>query len=232
MPKSAERQRPSPPASEQELLARAHDLAGRSFAEVAASVGMTAPANLLHHKGWVGHLIERALGATAASRDEPDFAELGIELKTLPVDMEGKPRETTFVATVPLGEIGEIPWERSRVWRKLARVLWVPIQGERHIPVPQRRIGSALLWSPTAEQEAALRHDWEELAGIIGRGDIESINARLGVHLQVRPKAANASVRTRSTDAEGTMIETLPRGFYLRTSFTAAILRAHFNLPA
>ena len=72
---------------------------------------------------------------------------------------------------------------------------------------------------------------WEELAGIIGRGDIESITGRLGKYLQVRPKAAHGGVRTRSIDAEGGMIATLPRGFYLRTTFTAAILRDNFVLP-
>jgi len=219
-----------PPQSEAEVVARADALAGRSLAEVAADHDVPVPPNLRRHKGWVGQLIERALGADAASRDEPDFRAIGVELKTIPVNRHGKPCETTFVATIPLGEIGEQPWERSRVRRKLARVLWVPVQGERAMPVAVRRIGAALLWSPTSQQEAALRYDWEELAGIIGRGDIESVSGRLGRYLQVRPKAANASVRRRSIDTEGTLIETLPRGFYLRTSFTAAILRDHFAL--
>jgi DNA mismatch repair protein MutH len=116
------------------------------------------------------------------------------------------------------------------VRRKLARVMWVPVLGDRALPVAERRVGAALLWSPSREEEDDLRYDWEELAGIIGRGDVESINARIGRYLQVRPKAANASVRRRSIDAEGVTIETMPRGFYLRTSFTARILAEHFAL--
>lgn len=222
---------PRPPASEAELLERAGALAGRTLGEVAAELGVDVPAELTRAKGWVGQLVERALGAFAASRDCPDFEHLGIELKTLPVDRRGRPVETTFVCTVPLREIGEVPWEQSRLRRKLARVLWVPVQGERTLAVAERRIGAPLLWSPDPEQEAALRYDWEELAGLIGRGDIDAVTAHLGRHLQVRPKAAHSRVRRRSIDAEGELRETLPRGFYLRTSFTAAILRRHFVLP-
>lgn len=222
---------PRPPETEDELVARAGALGGRTLGSVAADLKVEVPPDLRHAKGWVGQLVEQALGAYAGSRDQPDFVHLGIELKTLPVDGRGRPVETTFVCTIPLSEVGEVPWERSRVRRKLQRVLWVPVEGVREIPVADRRIGAALLWSPDAEQEAALRFDWEELAGIIGRGDVESITAHLGRHLQVRPKAAHSHVRRRSIDAEGELIETLPRGFYLRTSFTAAILRQHFALP-
>jgi DNA mismatch repair protein MutH len=174
--------------------------------------------------------VERALGADAASRDEPDFRGLGVELKTLPVDGAGRPVETTFVATIPLHLVGDVPWEGSRVQRKLRRVLWVPVEGERARPVGDRRVGAALLWSPDPDQEAALRFDWEELSGIIGRGDIESITAHLGRFLQVRPKAAHSRVRRTAIDAEGEVTRTMPRGFYLRTCFTAEILRQHYRL--
>ena len=74
-----------------------------------------------------------------------------------------------------------------------------------------------------------MRADWDELGGIIGRGGIESLTAHLGRHLQVRPKAANSRVLRRAIDDEGLITETLPRGFYLRTQFTAAVLRANVH---
>jgi DNA mismatch repair protein MutH len=218
-----------PPESDAELVQRARALAGRRLGEVAAELGVAVPEDLTGHKGWVGHLVEHALGASAHGRDAPDFEALGIELKTLPVDRGGKPLETTFVCTIPLADMGTVPWERSRVRRKLARVLWVPVEGERALTVAVRRIGAAILWELTPEVEQALRLDWEEFAGVIGRGDVDSLTGRLGRFLQVRPKAAHARVRTRTIDDEGRLYETLPRGFYLRTTFTQAILDAAFG---
>lgn len=216
------------PVSEQELLQRARALAGSSLAELAARLGSAVPSDLRRAKGWVGGLMERALGASAGSRAVPDFEALGVELKTLPVTPDGRPVESTFVCTIELTEIGDVEWQHSRVHHKLARVLWLPVEGERSIAVAERRIGSALLWSPSAEDEQLLRADWEELAGLIGRGETERITGHLGQVLQVRPKAASSRSRRLNYDAEGVPYAALPRGFYLRPGFTEAILRRHF----
>lgn len=218
------------PASKDELLASARALSGLTFAEAAARLALAVPANFLHHKGWTGQMLERLLGATAASRDVPDFEQLGVELKTLPVDARGRPVESTFVCTVPLEEIAQSEWIDSRVRRKLSCVLWIPVEGERRIPLAERHIGEPMLWQPSAQEESTLRFDWDTLSGIIGRGDIESITGHLGDALQVRPKARNASARLWGTDADGVRIEQMPRGFYLRANFTHGILKSRYRI--
>lgn len=221
----------SAPRDEAELLARAADLAGLRLAELAERFAAPVPPDLRRAKGFVGGLLERALGATAGSRALPDFPELHIELKTLPVDRAGAPVESTFVCTIPLTEIGAVEWAESRVRRKLSRVLWVPVEGERAISVGERRIGQALLYELTPEDEALLRADWEELAGYIGRGHVEELSGHLGKILQIRPKAAHSRARRLGFDADGVPFAALPRGFYLRPSFTRALLQRHFALP-
>lgn len=126
----------SPPQSEAELLSRARALAGVTLGELSTRLGLSAPPDLRRAKGFVGQVVEAALGATAGSRAQPDFAEIGVELKTLPVDRRGRPAESTFVCTIDLGEVGDVEWEHSWVRRKLSRVLWVPVEGERSI-LPQ-----------------------------------------------------------------------------------------------
>jgi DNA mismatch repair protein MutH len=218
------------PTTELELLERARTLAGRRLADVARAEGLAVPAELRRAKGFVGQLVERALGATAASRAGPDFALLGVELKTLPVDARGRPVESTFVCTIPLVRVGDIEWLDSPVHAKLRRVLFVPVEGERERPVAERRVGEPFLWSPNAEEEADLKFDWDELSGRIGRGDVESITGHLGRCLQVRPKAADSHARRVARDAEGVAFAALPRGFYLRATFTERVVRARFGL--
>src|SRR5581483_3685824 len=86
--------RAATPASEAELLLRARSLAGRTLGEIAAQMHISLPANLQRRKGVIGELIEQALGASGGSRPEPDLPAIGIEIKTIPVDAEGKPRES------------------------------------------------------------------------------------------------------------------------------------------
>jgi DNA mismatch repair protein MutH len=221
----------SPPRDEAELLERAQALSGLSLAELAERFEAPVPPDLRRAKGFVGSLVEKALGATAGSRALPDFPELAIELKTLPVDRAGAPVESTFVCTIPLTEIGQVEWADSRVRRKLAKVLWVPVEGEREIPIGARRIGSALMYVLTPEDERVLRADWEELAGFIGRGHVEALTGHIGQFLQIRPKAAHSGARRLGFDAEGVPFAALPKGFYLRPSFTRALLARHFALP-
>jgi DNA mismatch repair protein MutH len=220
---------PAPPQSEAELLQRCRAIAGQRLGDIAAQLGLSVPADLRRDKGWVGQLLEQALGADAQSLAEPDFRAIGVELKTVPLDDRGKPRESTYVCTVPLESGLEARWEETWLRRKLSRVLWLPVEAAATIPVAERRVGSALLWSPSEEEESLLRQDWEELSEMICLGELERITARLGTVLQIRPKAANSRVRCRSVGAEGEAILTNPRGYYLRPAFTRQLLERHYH---
>lgn len=219
-----------PPESEAILLSRAQALAGYTLGELAARAQIPIPQDLRRDKGWVGMLLERYLGANAGSKPEQDFAEIGVELKTIPVDLQGRPLETTFVCVAPLTGNTGVTWASSHVRHKLARVLWVPVEGDRAIPLSLRRVGAPLLWSASEEEDALLRHDWEELMEMIVLGQVERITARHGEVLQIRPKAANSKALTEGIGENGQPILTLPRGFYLKKTFTGPLLARHFLL--
>jgi DNA mismatch repair protein MutH len=215
----------SSPRSEAELLARAAALAGHTLGELAAELGAPPPpSDQRHAKGLAGSLIERALGAKRGSAVGPDFPVLGIELKTIPIDVRGRPAEVTFVCMVPQTRIADLEWELSPVHAKLRRVLFVPIESDARLPLSARRIGAPRLWSPSVSEDAELRADFELLAAVFGCGGAETLTARQGLHLHVRPKGRDARARVRGSDELGAPTRTLPRGFYLRSSFTARVL--------
>jgi DNA mismatch repair protein MutH len=219
---------PTPPTSETELLQRADALAGRSLGDIAAEHMLPVPPDLKRHKGWIGDLLEHALGAEAGNASEPDFPHLGIELKTIPVDDKGKPKQTTWVCVAPVGVLDPGPWWTSAVRRRLARVLFVPILGDG--PPGERWCGVPVIWSPDADQEGILKEDWDTLTELLAEGEVWQWHARHGTALQLRPKAATSSNRTWVTDEEGEWVQTVPRGFYLRASFTAGILAGEARL--
>lgn len=221
---------PTAPQSEAELMQRVDQIAGMDLTMLASRLGLTPPSTLLHHKGWAGQLLEKILGADAGSLAEPDFRQIGVEMKTLPVNRSGKPIESTYVCTVPLQSLDQ-NWASSWVRNKLKRVLWIPIEGDRDIPVHCRRIGHGVLWSPSTQQETVLRQDWEELMDMVCLGGIEKITAKQGIYLQIRPKAADSTVKTQAVGSSGEKILTHPRGFYLRTRFTEEILDSVHRQP-
>jgi len=210
------------PSSIEELLARAKKLADIRVEELASRVAFVVDGDAVRTKGKVGELLERALGATGSGA-QMDFPELEVEMKTVPLEA-GKPAESTFVCALQLMDAERASWETSWVRKKLSRVLWVPIH-------ERETIGEAVLWSPTAEQEAALKNDFDEIVGRIAIGDIEDLSAHVGEYMQLRPKAATGSVRTSAPGRDGELVSTVPRGFYLRAKFVGAVLRDVRALP-
>ena len=99
------------PATEKILMTKAQNLAGLSLGEIAEQLGVMVPNDLTRHKGWIGLLLEQVLGASAGSRPEPDFPHLGIELKSLPINEQAKPLETTFVSVAPLIGLVGSTWQ-------------------------------------------------------------------------------------------------------------------------
>jgi len=219
-----------PPRDEAELFARADALAGRSLGWVARQHLMGVPPDLRRAKGWVGQVLETALGASSGSSAQCDFPHLSIELKTLPVDRTGRPTQSTFVCTAPLDASGVTSWDDCWLRQKLSRVLFVPIVGGG--PPGERLVGSPVLWSPSEAETAALRHDWEELTDLCAMGELWQVDGRRGEVLQLRPKAADGSRRTWHLDADARWVAAQPRAFYLRPRFTGAVLSRALALPA
>ena len=216
--------RPAPRGA-RELELRAQALQGHSVTTLAQALGAVLPSTSQRGKGFVGQLVECALGADPCAGPRPDFPDLGVELKTVPVDARGWPLESTFCCSIHMASADQQSWESSRLRRRLAHVLWVPVHAPRGLAVGERCFGRARLWQPSAAQAALLKADWEDLMGAIGAGRGGTLTAREGRALQVRPKAAHARVRTLAPGPEGPQTM-LPLGFYLRTQFTAEIITA------
>jgi len=218
------------PDSETTLLNRAYALAGMTLGEIAFNIGVKVPNDLTREKGWIGLLLEQALGASAGSRPEPDFPHLGIELKTLPINRHGKPLETTFVCVAPLTGLVGARWQTSHIKNKLARVLWVPVISERSIPIAERVVGTPFIWSASPEEEQLISQDWQELTDMIVLGEVENIHGKHGQVLQLRPKAANSQAKTKAYNKHGQPFMTLPRGFYLKIAFTHQLIKKHLRI--
>lgn len=216
----------APPKTNSELLARCKEIEGLSFHDLARALNISVPMDPVRRKGWIGGVIEHILGTTAGTAAKPDFCQLGIELKTIPIGRHCKPVESTFVTSINLLTIHRETWQTSVCYSKLKCVLWIPVEADKSIHFPHRRIGRGFLWSIDSHQEDAgiLINDWQTLSFMLGCGKLTEVDARLGQYLQVRPKAANADSLCYGFDECGDMVLTLPRGFYLRSSFTEKII--------
>lgn len=202
------------------------------MADLAEGLGLPVPAGRLRTKGWSGQVIERELGAGDGGVLGPDFAALGIELKTVPVDRALLPAESTAVCHIdPVAIAGE-SWATSYVRSKLARVLFVALevperQGVHEPSVGDRRVAAIRLWSPSSDEESLLRADFELFVRDYFRcGRAAEITGHLGRVMQVRPKARRATDLRTAFGSDGKPTRIGRCGFYLRPGFICGILRS------
>ncbi len=219
-----------PPQSLDILKTRVSEIAGLSLGQCAIKYDLIVPTDQKYHKGWIGVLMERVLGADANSKPVPDFTKLGVELKTVPLGINGRPMESTFVASIDLLKVVSEQWTNSVVKKKLSHVLWLPVEGAKEIPLRERRVGNGFFWHLDGEEEDLIKRDWCELTDLIALGKLEKISAHLGEVMQIRPKAADGRALRVAIGSKGQRIKTLPRGFYLRSSFTQALLTKGLGL--
>jgi DNA mismatch repair protein MutH len=223
----------APAAPVEALLAHARALVGAELGELADALGLPVPAGRVRTKGWPGQIIERELGVAVGGARGPDFAALGIELKTVPVAADLHPLESTAVCQIDPLAVAAESWDTSYVRHKLSRVLFVALEvppGARS--VGERRVAAVRLWSPSPEDQRLLRADFELFSrDYFRRGRVADITGHLGAVLQVRPKGRNAADVRAGYDPAGSPTLIGKCGFYLRPTFVGAILRGSSLSP-
>lgn len=203
------------------LLARAYSLENYSIRQL--SQHLKIDSSHQKNKGWIGQLLETYFGIDKQNYAGPDFKSLQVELKTIPL-LHTRPMESTYITTLPLHKHFTVNWEQSVVYKKVKRILWIPlISTEKNTPPAEKIIGRAVLWEPSFQELNQLKQDWEEFLDKILLGELDLITAHMGTYLQIRPKANNALATCWTINTEGEKIKTLPRGFYLRPILTRKI---------
>lgn len=217
---------PSPaPKTLGQLLAYCQAIAGKTVAQVAQKHAVELIDNLQFNRGWLGNLIELALGAQAGSKPTQDFIELGVELKTLAITPTGGAKSDVFVSSLPTNSYMMQAWETSHVFYKLKKILFVPVESNPEVPLGQRRIGKAFFWSPNAQELEQMRQDWELIMQILTQHDYNALKSNVGKLLCVRVKALNSKQNVASKDLDGFNLNLPPLSFYLRRSFLNEILK-------
>lgn len=208
-------------------------LTGRMSGELATAVGQddfNADPKAVGKTG-VGHLVEWFLGKPPNSSDEPDIPELGIEVKTIPLELRGKgikslgPKEPTSLTMIDFARVAEQEWNQAYVRKKLQRILWVPYVHD----YDDKRLHSfrePFLWTPPEGDLPQYEEDYGIVRTTIREGRPHELSEQLSVVLAARRKGQKGSTTTYLG------VKASTRAWALKSAYTGTLLNRQQGLPA
>lgn len=162
-------------------------------------------------KGYFGQLVERVyFGIENNSRPEPDFAEVGMELKTSPLTMTGRnkyvSKERLVLGIINYCDLLEQEFENSDFWHKNSSLLLIFYLFEKEkIPLDYiiKIVGE---WAFASDDFEVIKKDWSHIKKMVEDGRAHELSEGQTYYLGACTKGANSkSLRDQPRSSEKAM---------------------------
>lgn len=164
------------------------ELPGKNLYDLAEEFGVTILKDGQLNKGWVGQTIERVANLSNGNAKSPDGQDFELKSSSL-TKRDGRwfPKETIKITQLNPKEILEEEFERSILWNKLSRLIFVGVHHETESKCQTVAINSIDITDAGLTEE--IRSFWEDVRDTICAGQMRSLS-NLGssqTFVQLRP---------------------------------------------
>lgn len=180
-------------------------------------------------KGAIGNIIEREGFGIANNNDaRPDFEELGIELKVLPLKKNAKGvysvKERTKVCSINYKELIKENWDKSHARYKLDKILFVFYHYDKE-DNNNSEILDYLLFQLENSDEPLIKSDWERTKGLVEEGKAHLLSESQNVVLAASRSGAGKLDEKKWPDQPNQTLskKARQRAFSLKPSFTKVL---------
>lgn len=180
-------------------------------------------------KGAIGNIIEREGFGIANNNDaRPDFEELGIELKVLPLKKNAKGdysvKERTKVCSINYKELIKENWAGSHARYKLDKILFVFYHYDKEDNY-NSEILDYLLFHLENSDEPLIKSDWERTKGLVEEGKAHLLSESQNVVLAASRSGAGKLEERYWPDQPNQSLsqKARQRSFSLKPSFTKVL---------
>lgn len=211
-----------------DLLRIYTEIQGIPFRELAETLGYDIAKDPKSMKSAAGDIAELVAGKKPDALPQADLSEFDLEVKTVPLDLRGYPRENTKITALNYTKLLKEKWEISHVYEKVRVVLFVPIVKEDTKRPEAWYVRSPFIWMPSRDQLAVIRKDWEKIKKMVRGG--EQLTATVGEYLIANTSGQGKGKDDRTYELpDGRTIAVKTRAFFLRKTFVAEILEANIQ---
>lgn len=214
------------PSSEESIVYYAMNLEGstlRKELDIPADIELKKKG-----KGRFGESVEYYyFGYEPNSKQAPDFAEVGIELKVTPLKIvrgdQLIPKERLVITMISYMDVIKETFEDSLLYHKIDRVLLMHYLNDGKVDPFDYEFKLIHLWSLPKEDYPTVKSDWETIVGKIKSGLAHELSGSDTNYLEACTKGAN-STRMRQQPFSETLAK--PRAFALKASYVRTIVEA------
>jgi DNA mismatch repair protein MutH len=167
--------------------------------------------------------VRQLLGQRASGRTG-EFERFGIEVKTVPVKVNGRVAEAMSFPSFVHEELAYESWEDSDLLGRLNRLLVVPVHRVRDTSLAGMVLGQPFFWSPPEADLVGIRREWEVYRDLIAAGQANDLpRASETEFIHVRPKAQDSRDRDRAPGG----LEVVKKSFWLNQRYLESVLAEH-----
>ena len=208
--------------SENELMQKAREAVGKSFNEIDQHDRLGK-----RQKGGFGHIIEEShFGYEINSNAEPDFKDLGIELKVTPFRKNKNgtlsAKERLVLNIINYMEEVHTEFETSSFWKKNRKLLLMFYEWKQEIERGDFRVVETILYDYPEEDLIIIQKDWEYIVGKIRAGEAHLLSEGDTQYLGACTKGANKSSVRQQPYSD---IMAPQRAYSLKQSYMTSIVR-------
>ena len=210
------------PTNIESIVEYAQKLEGHTLRELTDATDLQDPKQ---RRGSFGNAVEdKYFGYDINSSPEPDFAEVGLELKTTPEkrNANGKvvAKERLVLTMIDYDEVVNETFETSHLLEKAKSILLVVYMWEKDKNPLDYKIDYADLWGLPEEDMPQFKADWETVVDKVRTGHAEDISSSDTMYLEACTKAADSSVRRSQPYSD---VPAKPRAWALKASYMTVV---------
>lgn len=209
-------------ANKESIVYYAMDLTGKTLREAAGVDEIDDP---VVRRGSLGNAVEYYYFKFDPNNDpNPDFNEVGIELKTTPLKRTKRgdlvSKERLVLSQINYMNVVDETWETSSVLKKCSDILLLFYLYAPDVNPVDYEFYLVELWSIPEEDIPTVRQDWETVVEKVRQGRAHEISSSDTLYLEACTKAANSAVRTKQPFSD---VPAKPRAWALKQSYMTAV---------
>ncbi|QJC36272.1 hypothetical protein GJT99_02035 [Enterobacteriaceae endosymbiont of Donacia cincticornis] len=208
------------------LFLRAKLITGYHIIDIIKWLNYPINNNSIKDKGLIGKLVEYYLiGEKQNNKLNQDIPYLGIEIKTITINLKNKILNDSFICSFPLLIKNNLSFYKKKLYEKISKILWIPIITKSvNTHIFKKKIGNPFFWEPSTKDKIKLDNDWNNLIKLLIIGQLQNINYYNGYILLVKNKS-NTKQLTKTINKNGKILYISPKAFYFKKKYLNSLFQ-------